>query len=79
MATGKGKGKKRKTGHVSERKVPKTYRLNARRIAEARRILGAPSDTAAIEIALDMVAFRAELMDGVRAMRGATIASFDRD
>jgi len=62
---------------VSERKAPKTYRLAAKKIADARRILGAPSDTAAIEMALDMVTFRDELVKGTRAMRGARIRPFD--
>jgi hypothetical protein len=71
--------KPRKSPRVSEAKLPKTYRLAAAKIAEARRILGAPSDTAAIEMALDLVTFRAELIDGVRAMRGTRIEPFDRD
>ena len=64
---------------ISERKAPKTYRLAARKIAEARRILGARSDTAAIEMALDMVTFRAELIAGVRAMSGTRVDRFDED
>lgn len=64
---------------ISERKAPKTYRLAARKIADARKILGAPSDTAAIEMALDMVTFRAELIAGVRAMRGTRLQPFDKD
>lgn len=75
-------GKKRKSaigGKVSERKTPKTYRLAAAKIAAARRILGAPSDTAAIEMALDMVTFRAELTAGVIAMRGTRLDGFDGD
>lgn len=66
-------------GAVSERKAPKTYRLAARKIADARRVLGAPSDTAAIEMALDMVTFRAELVEGVAAMRGTRLKRFDED
>ena len=73
------KRKSKGAAHVSERKAPKTYRLAAAKIAEARRILGAPSDTAAIEMALDMVTFRAELTAGVAAMRGTRIERFDRD
>lgn len=64
---------------ISGRKAPKTYRLAARKIAEARKILGAPSDTAAIEMALDMVTFRAELIAGVRAMSGTRLERFDED
>lgn len=61
---------------VSE-KTPKTYRLNAKKIAAARKILRAPTDTAAIEEALDMVLFRKELMEGAVAMLGVPIANYD--
>ena len=57
--------------------MPKTYRLAATKIARARAILGAPSDTAAIEMALDLVTFRSELVEGTRAMRGVRIERFD--
>jgi hypothetical protein len=66
-----------RTSRVAERKAPKTYRLAASKIAKAREILGAPTDTAAIEMALDLVSFRAELIEGTRAMRGTRIKSFD--
>ena len=83
MTAGKRKAKTPKApkapGTISERKAPKTYRLAARQIAEARRILGAPSDTAAIEMALDMVTFRAELVAGARAMSGMRLTRFDED
>lgn len=67
---------KKRPKKISERKAPKTYRLAARRIAEARKVLGAPSDTAAIEMALDMVKFRDELIAGVKSMRGVRIERF---
>ena len=80
MTTPPGKKRKlTKTGRISERKAPKTYRLAAGKIAEARKILRAPSDTAAIEMALDMVTFRAELIAGVRAMSGTRLDRFDED
>ena len=65
------------TGKVSERKAPKTYRLAASKIATARKLLGAPSDTAAIEMALDLVSFQAELVAGTAAMRGVRLERFD--
>ena len=64
---------------ISERKTPKTYRLAAGKIAKARKILGARSDTAAIEMALDMVTFRAELIAGVRAVSGTRLERFEED
>ena len=71
------KNKRTRSGSVGERKTPKTYRLATAKIAAARKALGAPSDTAAIEMALDMVAFRDELTAGLLAMRGTRITSFD--
>lgn len=72
----RGKKAPRKGAKVSE-KAPKTYRLSPAKIAAARRILGAPTATAAIEQALDMVVFRKELADGTAAMFGVDIASYD--
>jgi hypothetical protein len=40
-------------------------------------VLNAPTDTAAIEMALDMVVFRKELIAGTRAMLGFDIKAFD--
>jgi hypothetical protein len=69
--------KRRASSRVSETKAPKTYRLAAAKIARARAILGAPSDTAAIEMALDLVSFRNDLIKGTRAMRGTVIEPFE--
>lgn len=66
-------------GRVAEVKAPKTYRLAAAKIARARAILDAPSDTATIEMALDLVGFRDELVSGTRAMAGTRIARLARD
>ncbi|MBA3579178.1 MAG: hypothetical protein M3403_01975 [Gemmatimonadota bacterium] len=58
---------------VREIKVSRTYRLNPARVEEARRALGVPTATAAIETALDMVTFRHELAEGTRVLRGIAI------
>ena len=63
---------------VSEKKAPKTYRLAAAKIARARKVLGTDSDTATIELALDLVSFRDELVRGVDAMRGANIVAIHK-
>lgn len=76
MAAGK-KRKARARRQVVSEKTPRTYRLSPARIAEAQRILGAPTATAAIELALDMVVFRREIVDGTAAMYGVAIASFE--
>lgn len=66
-----------RTARPAERKVPKTYRLNPNKVAAAQRILGTPTATETIEAALDMVAFRQELVEGTRAMRGLELTSPD--
>lgn len=58
---------------MREVKGPRTYRLDPARVEEARRVLGAPTATAAIEAALDMVTFQSELADGARALKGIVI------
>jgi hypothetical protein len=60
---------------VSEAKVAKSYRLSPAKIARAQKILGAPTATATIEEALDMIVFRQELLDGTRAIAGLDIAT----
>lgn len=69
--------KSRRSARAVSEKTPKTYRLSARKIAAARKILGAPTATAAIEEALDMVVFRKELVRGTAAMLGVRIAKYD--
>jgi hypothetical protein len=70
---GKFKKGKPKASKVSEAKVAMTYRLSPKKIADAQKVLGAPTATAAIEQALDLVVFRKELIDGSRAMHGLEI------
>jgi hypothetical protein len=58
---------------VAEGKVAKSYRLSPRKIALAQKVLGAPTATATIEQALDMIVFRRELIEGTRAISGLDI------
>lgn len=75
----KSTGPKRRASAVHE-KSPKTYRLAESTIRAAQEILGAPTATATIETALDMVVFRKELVAGTAAMLGVEITpAFDRD
>ena len=53
------------------RKVRKNLRLNQSKLDRAKRILGAATETETIEQALDLVAFRAEVIAGVRRMAGS--------
>ena len=58
-------------------KKSKTYRLSESKIAAAQEILGAPTATAAIEAALDLVIFRQELVDGTSALLGIAVVDVD--
>jgi hypothetical protein len=71
--TRKHPAKKRSPPQVSEPKVAMSYRLSPAKIARAQRILGTPTATSTIEEALDLVAFRRELTDGVDAAFGVEI------
>lgn len=52
------------------RKVRKNLRLTQSKLDQARKILGAESETDAVEQALDLVAFRDEVLAGVRRLSG---------
>ncbi|MDB4951906.1 MAG: hypothetical protein JWM27_4555 [Gemmatimonadetes bacterium] len=51
----------------------KNYRLRQSTIDRAMKLLGTRTETETIEQALDLVVFRSELVEGVRAMRGADL------
>jgi hypothetical protein len=53
------------------RKVRKNLRLTQAKVDRARRILGTDTETETIEQALDLVAFRQEVIDGVRRLSGS--------
>lgn len=58
----------------------KNVRLHQSKIDAARAILGTTTETETIEAALDLVVFRSELVEGVRAMRGANLVNlFDEE
>ena len=61
------------------RKRAKSYRLEQRKIDRAKRILGAATETEAIEQVLDLVAFGHALASGTRATVGLDVSPFDRD
>ena len=60
-----------------EQRVSRTYRLRLSKLAAAKRALGAPTATDAIEQALDLVVFQQELIAGTRAMFGVVISPPD--
>ncbi len=54
-----------------ERKVRKNLRLTQQKVDRARRILGTATETETIEQALDLVAFREDVLAGVRRLAGS--------
>lgn len=65
-------------GRTKRRSARKNVRLDQRSLDAARRILGAKTETETITKALDLVAFRKELVDGVRAMYGTRVTDFGK-
>lgn len=53
------------------RKVRKNVRLTQAKVDRAKRILGTATETETIEQALDLVAFRQDVIDGVRRLAGS--------
>lgn len=64
-------------GH--RRKVPRTYRLTPAKLAAAQRALRTRTATETIEVALDLVLFRRELIRGTAMMLGVHVDPPDRD
>jgi hypothetical protein len=58
-------------------KVRKAFWLDPRLLNEARASLGASSEREAVEMALDLVSFRKELVRGTRALLGLTLSRID--
>ena len=58
-------------------KVRKAFWLDPRLLDEARVSLGASSEREAVEMALDLVSFRKELVRATRALRGLTLSRID--
>lgn len=63
-------------GRTKRQTARKNVRLDQHSLDAARRILGAKTETEAITTALDLVVFRKELVDAVRAMYGTHLADF---
>ena len=70
--------RRRQVGHRETRTrasragwVRKNVRMDQRKLDAARRALGVSTETEAIDLALDFVAFRREVAEGIAAMRRA--------
>jgi hypothetical protein len=60
-----------------EGKVRKEFWLNPELLREAQEYLGAANEREAVEMALDLVAFRKELAKGSRTLRKLTLSRID--
>jgi Arc/MetJ family transcription regulator len=60
-----------------EGKVRKEFWLDPQLIAEAQAALGAATQRETVELALDLVVFRGELLAGAKALRGLPLARHD--
>lgn len=78
-ATSRPTKKATPTARGAEAPRKKNLRLHQSKIDEARAILGTATETDTIETALDLVVFRKELVDGVRAMRGTGLRNLFDD
>jgi hypothetical protein len=58
-------------------KVRKAFWLDPHLLDEARALLGASSEREAVEMALDLVTFRNELLRGTRALPGLKLSRID--
>lgn len=56
-----------------EGKVRKELWLDPKALRRAKKILGTATERETVEVALDMIAFRRELLDGTRALFGLQI------
>ncbi len=58
-------------------KVRKEFWLDPKLLRTARELLGATTEREAVEMALDLVAFREELVRGTRSLAGLDLAPLD--
>jgi len=60
-----------------EGKVRKEFWLDPQLLAKAQAALGAATERETVELALDLVAFRGELLAGAKALRGLPLSRLD--
>ena len=58
-------------------KVRKEFWLDPRALRRAQTLLGTDTERQTVELALDLVAFRHEVLEGTRALRGIRFDSAD--
>jgi hypothetical protein len=57
----------------AEKTVRKNMRISQDKLDRAREILGTRTETETVETALDLVAFRREVLDGVLELAGSNL------
>jgi hypothetical protein len=67
MATKHRESRKR---HARSGKVRKEFWLDPKALRRAQALLGTETERETVEVALDLVAFRHELVEGVQSLRG---------
>lgn len=55
----------------TERIIRKNMRISQDKLDRARKILGTRTETETVDAALDMIAFRKEVLEGVRMIAGS--------
>jgi hypothetical protein len=55
----------------TERIIRKNMRISQEKLDRAREILGTKTETETVDAALDMIAFRKEVLEGVRRIAGS--------
>ena len=70
---------RKRTGRTAadEGKVRKEFWLDPDTLAEAQAFLGTATERETVEVALELVAFRRDLVAGVRALRGLSLSRLD--
>jgi hypothetical protein len=66
-----GKTSRKRSRERRDGWVRKNVVMDQRKLDAARRILGVETETEAVDVALDLVAFRRELVRGIAAVRRA--------
>ena len=66
-----------RTRPLREGKVRKEFWLNPSLLRRAQKDLGAATERETVEMALNLVTFRRELGDGIRALRGLNLSRID--
>jgi Arc/MetJ family transcription regulator len=61
----------RRMGRPPKGWVRKNLHIDQRKLDTARKVLGVKTETEAVDAALDAIAFRGEISEGIQRLRGA--------